>query len=168
MLKIIRSMKELDFAPLMQIYEEGNRENGAERYPQLPENQQILCAEQDFYAFLREFFRESEAFYAIWLENGVHTAALRMEPYRDGLLLEALETMPDLRRRGYARALINETMAFLRSCGGCKIYSHVHKKNKASLAVHEACGFQRTLEYAVYINGNVNQYCCVYSRSATP
>ena len=160
MLKIIRSMKELDFASLMQIYEEGNQENGAERYPELPKNEQMLCAEQDFYAFLREFFREPEAFYAIWIENGVQAAALRMEPYRDGLLLEALETMPGLRRRGYACALINETKAFLRSCGGCKIYSHVHKKNKASLAVHESCGFQRILEYAVYINGNVNQYCC--------
>lgn len=160
MLKIIRFLKELDFSQLMRVYEEGNRENGAEFYPHLPEGQQLIRAEQDFYAFLQEFFRGPEAFYAVWTVDGNYAAALRMEPYRDGLLLEALETAPGLRRKGYARALINETKACLRTQGHRKIYSHVNKKNEASLAVHAACGFQRTLEHAVYIDGSVTQRCC--------
>lgn len=160
MLKIIRSLKELDFYRLMQVYEEGNRENGAERYSDLPGSQQLIQAEQDFYAYLREFFAAPQVLYAVWEADGRYAAALRLEPYQDGLLLEALETAPDLRRKGYAVSLIKAVLPVLEAQGYKAVYSHVHKKNKASLAVHAACGFQRILEHAVYIDGSVLHSSC--------
>lgn len=153
MLKIYRNLRELDFRRLMTIYEEGNRENGQERYPELPEVQQILRAEQDFYQYLREcFFPTEGAFYAVWEKDGQYVAALRLEPYQDGLLLEALETRPDMRRKGYAKTLIRSVLEATREI---RVYSHVSKRNLPSLRAHCACGFEIWKDYAVYADGSV-------------
>ena len=78
---------------------------------------------------------------------------MRLEPYEDGLLIEALETRPDCRRKGYATDLINATISYLRAGGPYKIYSHVQKDNGASLLVHYKCGFSILSENAMYIDG---------------
>lgn len=156
MLHIAKSLRELDFSALMEVYIAGNQENAEERYSDLPEGQGLLQAEQDFYQYLWEvFFATPGAFYAIWQENGRYVSALRLEPYKDGLLLEALETAPDKRRKGYAEALIRSILS-----GRGKIYSHVHKRNAPSLRIHEKCGFRRISENAAYIDGSVNDRCC--------
>ncbi len=147
MLYIAKSLKDLDFRALMDIYIEGNAEKG-----------DILQAEQDFYQYLREvFFTVSGAFYALWQDRGMPVSALRMEPYKDGLLLEALETRPDARRQGYAAQLVKAALEYV---GQGKVYAHVHKKNVASLKTHEKCGFVRISEIARYIDGSVNDRCC--------
>lgn len=161
MLKRICSLKDLDFSNLMAVYEESNRFNGAEQYPGLSEAEQRLQAEQNFYAYLQQvFFTEDGAFYAVWIENAKYVCALRMEPYKDGMLLEALETMPAFRNKGYAKKLIRAVLTHLQhqQCG--PVYAHVNKKNRASLAVHRSCGFQRVLEHAVYIDGSVMSNSC--------
>lgn len=158
MLIIVKSLKELSFRRLMDVYEESNRENGMEFWPELSRGQQLLQAEQDFYQYLHDgFFTTHGAVYAIWEESGNYVSALRLEPYKDGLLLEALETAPGERRKGYAEKLIQ---AVQKRCGSTKIYSHVGKWNEASLKIHEKCGFRRILEYAVYIDGSVNNRSC--------
>ena len=158
MLILARNASQLRFGSLMEIYTEGNRENGSDRYGDLPPEQALLQAEQDFYQYLREVFFPAEgAVYAIWEVGGRYVSALRLEPYRDGLLLEALETMPCERRRGYAQKLI---LGVLEQYSGTRIYSHVHKRNLPSLAVHEKCGFRRISEQAVYIDGSVNSRAC--------
>lgn len=161
MLKIARNMKELSFNSLMEIYIEGNQENGAERWPEESRMRQIQLAEQDFYCYLTEcFFATPGAVYAVWEADGKYVSALRLEPYRDGLLLEALETDPEQRRKGYAAALVTAVQGWLREQGSVKIYSHVSKWNAASLRTHEKCGFQRISESAAYIDGSVNPRSC--------
>lgn len=160
MLRIINRMGQLNFRQLMDVYEEGNRENASQLFPKEPEEQGILLAEQSFYQYLREcFFVVPEAFYAVWELNGRYVSALRMEPYQDGFLLEALETLPTERRKDYASELIK---AVLEHMGQAKIYSHVSKKNMASLRTHEKCGFHRTLEHAVYADGSVLSNSCTF------
>ena len=155
MLCVVKRMGELDFAALMEVYEEGNLENGEELWPELPEGLRQLNAEQAFHQYLREcFFVTPEAVYCIWQEKGKYVSALRLEPYQDGLLLEALETAPHSRRKGYAAALIK---AVLETFGEKKIYSHVSKRNTASLRTHESCGFHRIADHAVYADGSVMQ-----------
>ncbi len=157
MLWIATSMRELDFPGLMKIYIEGNQENGADLFPEEPAPRQLLLAEEGFREYLQnDFFRMPGAVYCVWQAEGAAVSALRLEPYKDGLLLEALETRPDCRRRGYGEALIRAVLA--QESG--KIYSHVHKKNTASLAIHEKCGFRRISEMAAYIDGSVNDRCC--------
>jgi len=161
MLHWANKMRELNFGQLMELYSEGNLENAREFYPNLPENQQILAAEQSFHQYLREcFFKTSGARYALWVVDGRYVSALRLEPYQDGLLLEALETHPQYRQKGYAVALIQAVLAQTEQ----KIYSHVGKRNTASLKTHEKCGFQRILEHAVYADGSVLTNACTFCR----
>ena len=154
MLLLATKLQELNFSQLMAVYEDGNRENGELFFPDLSEGQQMIRAEQSFYEYLREgFFSVPGAVYALWVEDGNYVSALRLEPYEDGLLLEALETAPTQRRKGYAEQLMRAVQAQFPE----KIYSHVSKRNVASLAVHEKCGFRQVLDYAKYIDGSISR-----------
>ena len=158
MLIIAHKLHEFTFGKLMDVYAEGNLENGQDLWPDETESRQIALAEQEFYNYLQQvFFRTNGAQYLIWEENGRYVSALRLEPYQDGLLLEALETLPQARRKGYAVRLIEASLEFV---GNAKVYSHVHKQNVASLRTHEKCGFAKVLDYAVYADGSVNDRCC--------
>lgn len=153
MLTVAKRLHQLGFGDLMAVYAEGNRENGEEFYSHLPPEEQILQAEQDFYAYLSDcFFRTAGAAYYLWSDNGQYVSALRLEPYQDGLLLEALETHPEYRGRGYAKALILAALAEV-ECE--KIYVHISRRNVPSIAAHTACGFQKILDHAVYADGSV-------------
>ena len=154
MLQFVRSVSHLKFDELMAIYQEGNREKAEEVYPDLPEAFGMLRAEQDFYQYLRDsFFRDPNAFYCLWSVDDRYVSALRLEPYRDGLLLEALETAPGHRRKGFALQLLS---AVLESLPEGKVYSHVMKNNVPSLRLHEKCGFSKIADLAAYIDGSVN------------
>ena len=158
MLHQARSLKDLRFASLMEVYIEGNLEKAEEGIS-------LLDAEQDFYQYLQQvFFAQQGAVYCIWQERGNYVSALRLEPYKDGLLLEALETAPDQRRKGYACGLMDATISWLKEQGGGILYSHVGKKNTASLGVHEKLGFERISEMAVYADGSVDGRCCTLRR----
>jgi len=161
MLKLFSSLREIDTQQLMAVYIEGNRENGAENYPEDAEQTQIQKAEEDFISYLREdFFQKKDAVYAVWEIEKRYRAALRLEPYKDGLLLEALETAPEDRRRGYAFSLINAVLSILRGGKYRIIYSHINKRNLPSLGVHKKCGFTKISDSATYVDGTVTQRSC--------
>lgn len=158
MLKWITNMKEISFPKLMEVYAETNRKTAREEWPDLPEGFATEKAERDFYDYLQKiFFRTSGTAYALWEVDGNYVSALRLEPYRKGLLIEALETAPDQRRKGYGQALLR---AVIERTEGTKLYSHVEKHNKASMALHVSCGFERVSDFAVYIDGSVNYRGC--------
>jgi len=157
MLKIARTLEALSFEKLMEIYIEDNRERGDELWPELPEQDRLARAEAGFRDYLEtDFYSKSGVAYAIWEVEGKYVSALRLEPYRDGLLLEALGTAPGQRRKGYAFTLIRAVQDWLGKQGEVKLYSHVGKKNAASLSVHKRCGFVPILDHAVYGDGTVN------------
>ena len=159
MLLIAKSLRGLSFPKLMEVYVEGNRENGGDRYPGETPDRQLALAEEDFREYLSQvFFAAEGAAYFILEEAGRYVSALRLEPYRDGLLLEALETDPEQRRRGYAAGLIEAVQTYLGEGG--KLYSHVDKRNLPSLKTHEKCGFRRIADVAVYVDGSVNRKAC--------
>ena len=162
MLEIIRSLDKLPFGKLMAVYEESNTENGAERYPKLAVNLQLLEAEQDFYAYLKCFFQQDDSFYALWQVDGTPVSALRIEPYQDGWLLAALETKPDMRNRGFAKMLISALLSYMAQSERLPVYSHIGVFNVASQKVHISCGFQEVLPYSVYADGRVNDACKTY------
>ena len=157
MLHLTKTLQQLSFGKLMEVYLEGNLEKAAEVG--------LLQAEQDFYQYLKEcFFPTAGAVYAIWEENDAYCSALRLEPYKDGLLLSALETAPAYRCKGYARKL---TEAVLEAFSESNIYSHVSKENLPSLALHEACGFLKISDFAAYIDGSVNNRAVTLCHQST-
>ena len=152
MLRLADKFHKLNFGHLMTVYEEGNLENAREFFAHLPEEQWLMQAEQAFYQYLTEvFFPTPGAVYAIWEENGEYVSALRLEPFGDGLLLEALETAPRHRRQGYGEKLMRAVSAEFPG----KIYSHISKRNAPSLAIHKKCGFVQVLDHARYIDGSI-------------
>ena len=156
MLLIIRKLSELHFSKLMNVYRESTTNTGIERYPYYSDEEQRFHAEADFYHYLKSvFFRQPNSFYAIWEDSGDYKAALRLEPYCDGLLLCALETAPEARKEGFATALIEAVLYYLRERNIETVYSHVSKTNIPSMAVHRKCGFQIIKNHAVYSDGSV-------------
>ena len=152
MLEIIKTIKKLNIEQILQVYEESILANAEQS--SMGKRQ----AEDAFYAYLEDdFFRQPGAFYAVWKDMNTYQCALRMEPYKDGLLLEALETAPNARRKGYATALMKGTLDFLRGSENKIVYSHVDKRNKASLTLHQKCGFRIDADTATYIDGTVTQ-----------
>ena len=163
MLKLAYRFRDLDFEKLMAVYSQSNGENAQEFYPNETLSTGLQNVHAAFEEYLRnDFFRVKGAFYAIWEENATYICALRMEPYEDGLLLEALETTPAYRRAGYAAQLIYAVLAELPS--GSAVYSHVHTRNAASLATHRRCGFKESLDYAKYVDGTISRYACTMKK----
>ena len=160
MLKIFHSFQDADIGKLVAVYEQSNIESGALNYPNFLSNLQILYAEQDMYAYLKLFFKQPQSFYAIWDVEGEYMAALRVEPYDDGVIFAGLETKPAARGNGYATNLVRTTVQHCGNIGIHKIYSHVDKKNTISLAVHRACGFERIGETAAYVDKSIVPSSC--------
>ena len=113
---------------------------------------------QDFYGFLSEVFFP-DGICCVWEENGRYVAALRLQRWNDGWLLEGLQTHRDHRRKGYAKALITAVLEELQLD---KIYVHIQRDNIPSIALHQACGFQKILDHAVYLDGSVHPNADTY------
>jgi len=155
MLLWITKISQLSFFSLMRVYEEGNMEKAAELSPENP-SEVLIEIEQEFYQYLKEcFFQLENAVYAVWVDQGEYVSALRLEPYQDGWLISALETAPGHRRKGYAAKLLSESLRRIKGT----VYSHVHKRNLPSSKLHTAIGFQKMMDYAVYLDGSVNSAC---------
>lgn len=141
MLKLIYSMAELDAEQLLNVYQEQGWD------------------EIEVLKYLREdFFRQKGAFYAVWIEDCRYRAAVRFCPYKDGLLLHSLETAPAYRRKGYAYFLVSQVLEHLKASGCKMVYSHIERRNNASLALHRKCGFVIISDSATYLDGTVTQY----------
>ncbi len=154
MLTIIRSTDPFPYHSIMQIYEESIIRDGQLRYARYSSERQKIEAEQDLYQYLKDaFFRQADAFLALWTVEGQAASALRMEPYQDGFLLNALETSPAHRNRGYASCLIKEMLAYFRTLSDLPVYSHIDQNNLPSMKVHQKAGFVFLNPGATQLNG---------------
>lgn len=168
MLLICTKPSQINFGQLMRVYSQSNRQSGAMRYPDLSDERQLYEAEQDYYLFLREFYTVPDAVYLIWTSDGIYKSALRLEPYRDGLLIEGLETAPEYRKMGYAKKLLSEAVSYISATQHSILYSHIAKNNFVSQNVHMACGFREILDYAVYIDGSVDRNSSTFKKECNP
>ena len=162
MLKVIEKLDDLDIGQLMRVCDESNRLMGRKEYRNLPENLQILYAEQDFYAYLQVFFEDQDARYAVWSSDGAYKAALRMERYRDGIIVTGLETAPGDRRKGYATMLLCSVVEWLKTSGQNRLYSHIKKTNFPSVQLHRNIGFRKIFDTAIYIDGSFHMESATY------
>jgi RimJ/RimL family protein N-acetyltransferase len=159
MIEVATSMHQLAFGQLMEVYSQSNQESGAALWPEEPAGVQLANAEQEMYAYLREVFFPAGGRVWYLCRDSRYVSALRLESWRNGLLLTALETSPAHRGKGYAKELISGVQAKL---GAVKIYSHISKENAPSIAVHEACGFSKIYDYAVLLDSSVDRKFATY------
>lgn len=170
MISKFTSLEQLDTRKLMDLYAEGNLYNADEFYPDMEKQQALAKAEQDFLDFLEtNFFTAPERVYWVLEENGVWVSAARTSRIENGLYyLEALETHPDYRRRGYAAKLLNAMLEELKACGPFRLCDCVDKSNVPSLRAHEKCGFSVASDPAYnYLSGDTcdweygMEYACI-------
>lgn len=154
MLTIITNMADLRQEELLSVYAQSNREN-ARQYRNRDINEGILYAEQEFLDYLRDdFFRQKEAYLAIWQEYGTYVSALRLQPWEDGWLISGLETREDQRRHGFAEMLVKAVQD--NQTPDTVLYSHVHRRNRASMTLHRKLGFVTIKDSARYLDGTVD------------
>lgn len=145
MLLRITSCTDLDSRKLMDIYSENNTENAEDFYPgETDRDVALRKVETGFMSFLeQEFFTWTKAACWIWEEDGLWVSALRNCEIQDGLhYLEALETHPAHRNKGYGSLLLSRVLSAMREDGPFRLCDCVSKRNAASLKIHEKCGFR--------------------------
>ena len=135
MLIVARDVSELRVFTLAEVYDLNTLDEG-----------------QDFYSFLSEDFFP-EGICCVWEVKGHYVATLRLQRWRDGYLLEGLQTHGNHRGKGYAKQLIAEA---LKVVSGEKVYAHIHRENAPSIAVHTTCGFRKLWNSATYLDGSVH------------
>ena len=162
MLITISELKDIDMRKLMDIYSESNYENTDYFFPDEPDKKvAVQKVEAGFLDFLKnDFFGKADATYWILEINGVYVSALRTCIIRRGLYyLEALETRPDYRRKGYGARLLSSVADSLKENGPFRLCSCVSKKNAASLKTHEKSGFQVVSEEGYdYLNEEADDH----------
>lgn len=143
MLLRIKNFNDIDKRKLMAIYSEGNKENADYFYPQTEDRTEAVeKVETDFCNYIKnEFFSGQNVYYVLECENE-WVSALRLYRIEDNFYyIEALETAPKFRRKGYATQLLNGVIKDLQAEGSFKLCDCVSKKNTASLNTHKKCGF---------------------------
>ena len=141
---------DLDYAQLDQVYLESSLENASSWHPELTPEDALAKYERGHHAYLEnEFFPQGGMLMLLKQEH--YVCALRLYPLEaDRFYIEALETRPDARNRGYAKMLLQEMTLYLteRSCV-CTVRSHVSKRNLASLRAHASAGFHAETDYVM-------------------
>ncbi len=167
----IQEFSQIDGRKLMDLYGESNAENVDYFYPDAADKSAALAkVEADFLAFIWDVFLQNRANrYMVLTEDGVWISALRLYALGDGeYYIEALETHPAYRRRGYGAALLSMVLERLRKEGPFRVRDCVNKKNTPSLRTHEKCGF-RAADAVGHdlLDGSVNERCFTMEYRAT-
>lgn len=161
LLLIFPQMTEPDMYRLVrEVYSEACIENASDKHPERTDlNEAIKEEEYDFVNFLKRFLAKAENTYYVLEADNQWVSALRLTKLEEFYYMEALETAPEHRRKGYASTLIREVISSLSQNGPVKIRSNVSKQNKASLATHRKCGFIIAEENGInYLYGTQNDH----------
>lgn len=149
------SMRQLNIRDLLAVYAESIANCAQHQFSSYPMGFRQQMAEQDLLDYLREDFFPNGGTIALLYHDKHCVSALRLEPYRDGILLTGLETAPGFRCKGYAGTLLAAVLNDLER--PTRVYSHVALCNAPSMAVHRACGFQVYADHAVFLDGSVSR-----------
>ncbi len=108
------------------------------KYPDVTDLTTAIQQEEDsFVCFLQDFFTLPENTYYVLEKDNMPVSAARLSKINDFYYLEALETPPQYRKKGYASELLNEMITHLHQQGSVDIRDCVSKTNTASLATHK-------------------------------
>lgn len=155
-------LEDLDFPKLMEIYREGNLRTIPFFFPDETDPERGLRGvEEKFYEYYQTDFYAAPGRRSYVLADGDRwVSALRLFPVpgqKGAWHAEALATAADCRRRGYAKRLFELLFRALGAEGPFVVTNSVNRDNAASLALHEAAGFQLTQDPACCpLNGKTN------------
>ena len=140
----INTFNQVNKRKLMDVYRESNTENTSYFYPDVSNKDEALQkVECDYLDYIEnDFLADSKNQYMVLEHDGIWVCALRLYCVHDRLyFIEALETHPSYRGKGYAAQLLADVIDLLKSRGDYTIRDCVDKKNTASLLTHQKAGF---------------------------
>lgn len=130
---ITKKIEEIDFNKLMDIYEESNWENLSMVESDIDEKsdknilyQKVRQAYTDY--LKNDFLKSGKNYLAILIDEKSYLSALRLFDEGKYFLLEALETNPSFRRKGYGEKLLSKVLDNFANRE--EIRSEVGKNNK--------------------------------------
>ncbi|MFQ7239459.1 GNAT family N-acetyltransferase [Roseburia intestinalis] len=114
--------------------------------------------EASYAAFLKEFIENPKQMVFVETAEKQWVCGLRAVESEPGKwFLEAVETMPGHRNRGYGKKLIRHVTEFLKGIGAKKIDCIIGKSNLSSIKMHSDCGFKETKEPPVNCWGELEE-----------
>jgi|GEM_PF-5410631 Sortase and related acyltransferases len=150
---------------LLHVYTQSNedifRKDYAGQYGSEEASRAALA--QDYADFIAEFIAQDDRYIFAVRDSGIYVAALRiirMSP--GGWYIEALETSPEHRRKGFARCLLTQTLRCMRALSARSVVSVIGRDNIASQALHVSCGFTQTGKAAKDIEGAPVDHCRIF------
>lgn len=144
MLIEIKELSDRDAISLMAVYKESNKKNISYFFPEIQDEKQGLnMIEEEYTKWLRDdFLKSKNTFCYVWIENDLWVSSLRLHCIDSKIyFIEALETHPEYRKKGYAEKLINGIIDRLKENGDFEIHSYTSITNIASQKTHKRCGF---------------------------
>ncbi len=135
MLNIVTQIDENAISRLLSVYSESmgdmkmNFANDVE-----------MCAA--YASFLRDFVKNPKQLIVVEAFNDDWVSALRAIEITEGhWFLEAVETKPDERKKGFGKDLLYHTIDYLKNLGMTELTCTISKNNYKSQALHGKCGF---------------------------
>jgi len=118
---------------------------------------------QAYTQFLHDFLASPNQLILVETIDGEWVSGLRtIETSKGCWFIEAVETKPDRRERGYGKRLIQDTISYLRQKGMCQITCQIARKNVRSQLLHTSCGFVATQEPSIDPWGEADDNTILY------
>ncbi len=148
---VFDSFNEVNADEFLKIYKESSMDNSVRWYPALNAKDALKKYEAGYLEYMQnEFFINGRRLFVL-ADKAHYYCALRMTELSSGkYYLEALETNPAFRKKGFGKELILQTEKLLKEQNSeLTIISHVEKDNVASLNTHFSAGFKITADYYI-------------------
>lgn len=157
-LTILESGSALKDDCFLELYRGSSVENAPNWYPQLSSEQALNKYEQSFLEYMHKEFWEEKGIQFLLEDDTGYRSGLRLYPGEDNrFFIEALETRPDSRRKGYSKTLLKEIIVELKKkYDSFTIYDDVYKTNIASINTHLSAGYTQSKDFFIEQDGSRN------------
>lgn len=116
-----------------------------------------------YVSFLRDFVKNSKQLIIVETVNDKWVSALRAIETSEGhWFLEAVETKPDERGKGFGKDLLHHTIQYLKKIGMTELTCTISKNNYKSQALHGKCGFFPTNDLPLNCWGELEENTILY------
>lgn len=131
------------------VYKESAKINAPKWYPSLPFEAAVEKYESGYWDFMQDSFWDEKGILLV-VSSGSHymSAVVAYQKANNSFLIEALETAPNERGKGYGKNALKEMLKFLvSSYPDATVYSFTGKQNIPSQRTHESVGMTRIHDY---------------------
>ena len=156
MLVVVESIDDNVTSRLFEVY----AESMADLSSSFPDEREMRASYREF---LEGFISQPGQLVLVEEDAGTWKSGLRMVSCCGGCwFVEAVETDPGARRKGYGRLLLLHAADHLRTLGAREVTCCISESNAASRRLHESCGFVATGEDPINPWGELEEGCLLY------